>query len=73
MGFFAWLAQYQVNGWTDFHQILATEPSRVKDELIRFWPYLVNFRGNGGAKYGKIWTFGAVMGERMDGFPPKFS
>ena len=37
------LARLQENGLTDSRQNFTSEPSRVKDELIRFWPYLVNF------------------------------
>ena len=66
------LARLQENGWTDLRQIFTNEPSRVKDELIRFWPYMDNFNRNGGAKHGKICCFSMIEGERIDGFAPKF-
>ena len=52
------LTRLQENRWMDFHEIFTGDPSRGSNELIRFSPYLVNFQGNGGAKYGKICTFG---------------
>ena len=66
------LAQLQENGWTDLHQNFTSEPSWVKDELIRFWPYMVDFHGNGGAKHGKICRFSMIEGEWIDGFAQKF-
>ena len=66
------LARLLENGLTDLRPIFTSEPSRVKDELIRFWPYMVNFHGNGGTKHGKICLFSMIEGERIDGFAPKF-
>ena len=44
-------ARLQENGLTDLHKNFTIDSSRVKDELIRFWPYMVMFHGNGRAKY----------------------
>ena len=41
----------------DFDEIFTSYPPSDSHELIRYWPYLVNFQGNGRAKYGKILTF----------------
>ena len=58
------LAQLQENRLTDLHKNFTIDSSRVKDELIRFWPYMVMFHGNGGAKYSQIgcfWLICAVL------------
>ena len=47
----------QENRSRDFAEIFTSYPPRGSHELIRFSPYLVNFQGNGRAKYGKMWTF----------------
>ena len=65
------LARLKENYWTDFHQIFS-EPSRDVLDLIRFWPYKVNFHGNGGAIYGEICLFSMISQLWMVQFPPKF-
>ena len=66
------LARLKENHWVDFHQNFTSEPSRDVLDLIRFWPYKVNFHGNGGAIYGEICLFSMISRLWAVPSPPKF-